>query len=445
VITALLKSLTPCMLSSLTTLTGFAALIFSPSRIISGLGIYTSLGILISIPVTYILAAGYLSLRKHKQGTRSMAVMLPERMLSFPLRYRYPIALILLVLFAGSVLLASRLSPDTHTIRMLGTGNRVYQDNRIIEEKYGYTLPVEWIFETDRSDLEKMPGILDKMMRFQKAMKRLDPDYRSFSAADILREAPLYFDAKASPMPDFQSREKTLFYFKILREFPVMKDFYHKKSGSLRMIILIPMGSSQEISSRLEELSRLSGSVFNETHDHTYFTGYTAVYARIIRYVTRSMSFSILTAVLLILAVMFLLYPKPQLFIFVLIVNTLPIFAGLGIIRLLNLDLDITALTVIAIAAGLVVDDTIHFLYHFQENSKLTSSPLRLTIRQVTLPMISTSLLLISGFFPLIFSSLSPLKVFGLLMSVIILTANLCDIWLMPALIRIFQRNQESG
>jgi predicted RND superfamily exporter protein len=75
-----------------------------------------------------------------------------------------------------------------------------------------------------------------------------------------------------------------------------------------------------------------------------------------------------LSLVLVILFVMFiLLFRSLLLTLIALIVNIIPIGIIFGVMGWLHIPLDIMTITIAAIAMGIGVDDTIHYIHRFKE------------------------------------------------------------------------------
>jgi predicted RND superfamily exporter protein len=90
-----------------------------------------------------------------------------------------------------------------------------------------------------------------------------------------------------------------------------------------------------------------------------------------------------------------------------------------------------------SIALGLVVDDTMHFMYNFRKYYHITGDPkeaIRETFLGTGRALLITSLVLSSGFFVTMFATLSNTIIFGLFTGLVILIALLADFVLAPAL-----------
>lgn len=120
--------------------------------------------------------------------------------------------------------------------------------------------------------------------------------------------------------------------------------------------------------------------------------------------------------------------------------NLAPIALMLGALGQLGIPLDLNNLLIASIALGIAVDDTIHFLHHFQAQYRSTGD-LERSIEWAKISagraMVSTSLLLGAGFIVYLFASTDAVRRFGMIIALTLLTALIVDLILCPALLRL--------
>jgi predicted RND superfamily exporter protein len=118
--------------------------------------------------------------------------------------------------------------------------------------------------------------------------------------------------------------------------------------------------------------------------------------------------------------------------------NLFPILLNFGIMGLLDIPLDDGTALIAAVALGIAVDDTIHFLSEYQRmRAQGIAAPkvLASVIESKGRAIISSSLILCLGFGVNMLSRFIPVINFGLLCAIIMVTALLADLVLVPALI----------
>ena len=123
-------------------------------------------------------------------------------------------------------------------------------------------------------------------------------------------------------------------------------------------------------------------------------------------------------------------------------VNILPIVLGFGVWGWVYQYVGVSLTVVAAIAFGIVVDDSIHFITKFnaalrQENGNLVES-LKATYAEVGGALVTTTFILLTGFTILSFSLFQPTWGLGMISVVMISIALLYDFLLLPVLLVIF-------
>jgi predicted RND superfamily exporter protein len=121
-----------------------------------------------------------------------------------------------------------------------------------------------------------------------------------------------------------------------------------------------------------------------------------------------------------------------------LVPNMFPIMLFFGIMGIFGIALNTGTAMVAAIAIGIAVDDTIHFMtrYHVEmKRLQCQDEAMRVCIRSEIQPAFSTSLALGLGFLVVCFSSFVPVINFGALSAMVMLFAFLGDMFLTPILL----------
>lgn len=146
-----------------------------------------------------------------------------------------------------------------------------------------------------------------------------------------------------------------------------------------------------------------------------------------------------LSLVLLILAMMFLLlFRSVKLTLIALTVNIIPIGIIFGFMGWLGIPLDIMTITIAAIAMGIGVDNTIHYINRFQteyHKSQDYKEVVKRTNNSIGNAMYYTSLTVIIGFSILTLSNLIPTIYFGLLTMLVMVAALISNLVLLPKLL----------
>jgi len=115
--------------------------------------------------------------------------------------------------------------------------------------------------------------------------------------------------------------------------------------------------------------------------------------------------------------------------------NAFPVVVLFGFMGFADIPLNIGTTMAAAIAIGLAVDDTMHFLLRYNQElktSKSQSRAMHLTIYSEALPVVSTSVALTAGFLVFAMSDFEPVAQFGILSALVMITALVADFVVTP-------------
>lgn len=155
-------------------------------------------------------------------------------------------------------------------------------------------------------------------------------------------------------------------------------------------------------------------------------------------YLRSSMIEGLGLAFLVVSLLMALLFRNLKMIIISLVPNIIPLLFSGALIGYLGIELDAATSIIFAIAFGIAVDDTIHFLSKFRlERSKgqTTRGAVRTTFRESGKAITLTTLILFLGFSILATSSYPPTFYVGLLVGITLVSALIADLLLIPVLI----------
>ncbi len=119
--------------------------------------------------------------------------------------------------------------------------------------------------------------------------------------------------------------------------------------------------------------------------------------------------------------------------------NFMPIIFIAGIMGLIGIPIDMGNLMIASIAIGIAVDDTIHFLHHFQHaraHGQDVEQAIAAALRHCGRAIVSTSLVLALGFSVYLTATMYHLQRFGSLIAMVAIMALLTNIIIGPAMLR---------
>jgi predicted RND superfamily exporter protein len=169
-------------------------------------------------------------------------------------------------------------------------------------------------------------------------------------------------------------------------------------------------------------------------------TGHIPLLSRTVYVTLKSMVTSYLIAGIVITILIIFLLGNLQCGLVSIVPNLFPIVVALGVLGWLDVPMDMLTMLVGCIAFGLIVDDTIHFMYNFHRYYMIdgrVEDAVHKTIQTSGRAMFITSMILIAATLVLMMSPIHTIRNFGMAMGMTIFIALFADIVLAPALMAV--------
>ena len=167
-------------------------------------------------------------------------------------------------------------------------------------------------------------------------------------------------------------------------------------------------------------------------------SGFTMIAAHMSSQNIRSMLEGTFLAAGLISAVLLLVFRNVRVGLICLVPNLVPAILSFGLWGYLVGNVGLGASVVVAVAIGIIVDDTIHFLTHYLRNrrrGRASPDAVRSTFRAVGPALCATTAILTVGFLVFATSGYEPGSTLGLMVALTIALALAADLLLLPALL----------
>ncbi|KPA14014.1 RND transporter [Candidatus Magnetomorum sp. HK-1] len=448
--TTLSYVLIPCLFTTITTGIGFSALISSPMAVLKNFGIFASLGVFLAYFVSIIISSAVLAKQKNVQSKKTSSKIkndfldkIISKISEMDLKYYKIIVVFCVCLILLSVVGIFKLEIDTFSMNFLLDSNAVKKDSYFFEEDYGYYVPLEVRLAPKHADGVKNPDFLKKLSLLQKQLDKEPELAKSTSIADIVKQLnKVLTDNKDSSyaIPDTReaiAQELLLYEMDKDNDISYFVDTMYKET---RLTIRIPMESSKEMEQKINLVKSKIKALFHDTVSIT-FGGYIPLYVKMMDYIMQSQVRSFLIAFGVIFLIIGCLFRSFTVILIGIVPNILPIALTLGFMGFCGINLDIATVTIAAIAIGISVDDSIHFIfmYKMQRNrGKTIREAIDITLKTSGKAIITTSMLLIAGYLIMVFASVKSVIFFGLLIGISMLSALICDLILLPSILLFF-------
>ncbi len=436
------------LLTSLTTAVGFLALLSTNITMIREFGGMVAVGVILAflVSITFIPAMLMILKTPQKSSFEKMTKGFRHRLLEkiVVINNSHYKVIVVSSLFMVALFIFYAMKVDQHSSLMedLTKGNQLYDDMTFMEKRMGSVLPFEVIVSVrDNGQLVeggiKNPKVLKAIETLQKKLDSIPEIGKILSVIDYLSEMNMAFhegDKAFRTIP--ASRELVAQYmFLHEEEFETLTNFDYSGTRLAGRIEDIDSRRAEEI---IDEVMLWCQENLEENLD-VKLTGTTLMALRINQYLVKNLVVSFLIAFGVIFISMGFLFRSIKLASLSMLPNFIPLLLMASVMGFFHIKLRPTTAMTFAIAFGIAVDDTIHYLVRFRQELFANGGKFReaneLTLLTTGKAIISTSIILSAGFLIMVTSNFLPSRDFGFLSAVTMLGALLGDLFLLPAML----------
>ncbi len=439
---------------TLTTLTTAAALLsfsFAGLTALAELGIFAAAGVILALLYTIVLMPALLALTPVKQKVSSEKILNREtvmdrfllRIANFSTRYPLRIIGISLIIYALSLHYIFQLRYTEYMVDYFPDSMPIKQDVMFIDKHLKGATQLEILIDTGRENGIYEPAILNRIEQAAQYYEQYETKNifvgKVLSINDILKETNQALHENQQEFyripQDYDTIAQELFLFENSGA-DDLESIVDTQFSLTRVSLKLPWVDAVFLDSFIDKVSIYFEGIFKDRAQIT-ITGMAEIMARTIHAALDSMTRSYILAFIVISIMMVLLVGNVKIGLFSMIPNLLPLLLTLGLMGFVGVPLDMTSLMMCSIAMGLVVDDTVHFIYNFRKYYVKTGDAyeaVRLTHTGVGRALLITSVVLSYGFFVLVIGDLKHGERFGVFTGLAIIFALLADFVLAPAL-----------
>ena len=460
------KMMLPIFYTVLTTICAFLSLIFSGIKPIIDFGWMMTLGLIISLLVTFLLLPSLLNI-----FSKENEVDIKDTEKSFITSLLGGVAkkggiLIFITTFfiiVASIVGISKLEVENSFINYFNKETEIYKGMKKIDEELGGTTPLNIIIkfptnkpskndddefsewdedekgEEDKSKYWFTRDKMDKILKVHDYLDSLPEIGKVLSFGSILRVA------EDLNNKELQSLEIAVLYSKIPEEIKseIVSPYISVDKDEARITVRIK--DSLKDLRRNELIKKINNDLnikLGLRKDEYKLAGVLILFNNLLQSLFKSQILTLGIVILGIFAMFFILFRNIVLSFIGVIPNFLAAFFILGIIGLMGIPLDMMTITIAAITIGIAVDNSIHYIYRFKEEfNKLNdyNATLDKCHKTVGIAILNTSITIVFGFSILILSNFIPTIYFGIFTGIAMLLAMISVLTLLPKLLIIYK------
>ncbi|MEW6440898.1 MAG: MMPL family transporter [bacterium] len=442
----------PCLLTCGTIMVGFLSVAVCRIPVIQTFGIFSAVGMgfatlltLTILPIGVIMADTKMLSMQRPLSDSLLGIL--ERLAQFTHTKRSPILVFSLAVLGLGIWGTTRLKLETDPGKFFSEKTRLILDSNYIEKEVGGGIPFFVVVESPEEDRVKDPALLEKIDRLSEFLRGQDGVDQVVSGADLIKYmsyrlgdndpseyripgkknavAELLLTASLSDQDGLLSR----FFDPVFSKTPVAIRFrYHDFYSYKRLMDAV--------------LPYLEAEFDGIPGVRTYVTGTNMMLARTMIPILSGLNQSLWLAGIDIFLVMIFLFRSIRLGLVSMIPNVIPIFMTLGIMGLFGIPLNFGTAPIAAIALGLAVDDTIHFMTCFKHefaSDRNYQKAIERALRSCGKPILITTVILSAGFLIFLLSNFQYTRSMGMLISLTLSTAVFGDLFLLPAMLLVFK------
>lgn len=445
------------VMTSLTTAAGLASFSLAAVAPIADLGIFSSVGVMLSLLYTLTLLPALLAIvpLKQKDPARVVEKNKIDRLLAYLADFSINNHRGVLVISAGIILIAlygaSQVRFSHQVLKWLPEGLDIRVSTEVIDEELKGSVVLEVLLDTGKEN-----GLYDReiLLAIDRLTEKLEEDYKNeqvfvgktISVTTILKEIHQALHANNPEfykIPDNQRLIPQEFLLFENSGSDDLQDVVDSRFQVARISLKVPWEDALLYRSFITDVQQRFESEFGAkvlaggTPVSVTVTGIMSIFGRIISAAIYSAAQSYTIALGVITVLMIVLIGNLRLGLISMIPNLTPIVCVVGFMGLASIQFDMFTMLIASIAIGLAVDDTIHFMYNFRKYYEKTADvqeAVHRTLQTAGRAMLTTSVVLSMGFFIFTLASMNNLFYFGLLTGVAILLALAADLILAPAL-----------
>ncbi len=429
------------LLTFVTTYTGFLSVGLSGIEVLWQFGFVASSGLLFNFLITASLIpavlrlAGRWQLDGKTQLYRSRGFHLAAAYWRWLHRYRWQalsgLAVCTIVAAAG----IPSIKVNHSAIDSLGAESRVGANVERLNARFAGLESFVVVVDSGIQDTFLKVRYLNELVRIEEFIRETGLSRSTTSFADyimLLNGAFQEFDTARMPLSDEVVDELMIFL-----NYDRVKAYVTEDYSRARILVRHDIASTEQLERLIDDLQTFLTAEIDPGL-RTRITGNSVLTLSATKAMIAGQLQSILLLLLFFVLIISFLFTDLRVGLLAAIPNVFPVVVLFGVMGFAEIPLNIGTAMAAAIAIGIAVDDTMHFMLRYNQELKSTKSQARAmhsTIHEEALPVLATSVALIAGFLVFSLSDFAPVAQFGILSALVIAAALLADFVITPVVI----------
>lgn len=450
VLATIKEKIKPCFYAGLTTTIGFGSLIFSGVQPVISFGWMMVVAMLVSFIVSLVFFPALLLaifnkqafVKQHKKIENGMSATA-----SFVKARPKSIIFTSLLLTLVGILGCFNLSAENSFLNYFSESTDVRKELSFIDQEFGGSTPFDLLLdipdEQIKSGLVISASTVQTITAIQNMLAKQQAIGAITSIADFTKIAQV---VNAKPLTEY---ELTALYKSLDTELQqaLFGAYFAEKKQQIRISMRV-QDSTQDLN-RADLLAKIHQELANigiPKQQYT-LTGLFILYQDVLSRLVDSQVLTILIVYAAMAVTLMIIFSSIKVAWIALVPNIITTSVIMGILGIFAIPLDLMTITIAAVAMGISMDDTIHYIHRYLAELKREPNNEKAWVKRTNLSvgyaLIYTTTVIVIGFGSLIFSNFVPSMLFGLLTSIAMVVALLTDITTLPVLLKKYINNDD--
>jgi predicted RND superfamily exporter protein len=436
-------------LTNFNTALGFVTFAFVQSKMLKEFGVLSSINVmqvfvlsLTILPIAY----SYVSSPKPKQTKHldnRFFDALVEWLIQMVTKKRKWIYAITVVIVGISIWGMTNMHTTGNFTDDIPRKDKLILDLKFFEKNFHGVMPFEVAIDTKKKNGVMKLSTLRKIEQAQEILKKYPEFSKPLSIVEVIKFAKQGFYSGDSSFYSLPNNEEISFLLPYAQNMDLKtgssRSFIDSTRQHTRISIQMADIGTKEMERIRSEIRPQIDSIFNPQKFDVGITGTSIVFLKGTDYLVKNLLLSLLAAIGLISGLMYFMFYSFKMLMISAIPNIIPLLFTAGLMGFYGIALKSSTILVFNIAYGITVDSAIHFFSRYGQDLKTHNNDIRLAViasmRDTSISIIYTSIILLFGFSIFIFSSFGGTIALGFLISVTIFVGLFTNLLLLPTLL----------
>lgn len=426
------------LLTFATTYAGFLSIGFSRIEVLWQFGVLASTGLMFNFIITVMLIPALLALAGRWQidGHARFVQARPGRVAAAYWhalhRYRWLILGFLMVSTLVAALGVPRIQVNHSTLESLPRDSEVRREVEEVNQDLAGLENFSVVLESGIEDTFLKVRYLQQIEAIQRFIAQQGVSRSTTSFSDYLSMLNMAFQELDAPeLPDSDDQVDELMVF---LNYQHVKAYVSRDYSRTRILVRHAVDSTAELQAFIDTLQQYLDQHLDPGL-RAHITGSSVLTLSATESMIDGQIKSVVMLLLFFVLIISVFFTGIRVGVLAALPNTFPVIVLFGVMGYADIPLNIGTTMAAAIAIGLAVDDTLHFMLRYNQelkSSRHQDHAMQATLSSEGLPVVSTSVALIAGFLVFTQSDFQPIMQFGMLSALVIATALIADLVITP-------------